>query len=62
MQRTKDNLIHLPKDATKSCVFAYSWANQILIPCDAMSLDQSMLPVQYEDLLSQSTTRGPMVL
>ena len=45
----------LPLDASTACVFAYSWANQILNARDAMSHDQSIFPVKYEDLLSHST-------
>ena len=45
----------LPVDATTACIFAYSWANQILIARDAISRDRNILPIKYEDLQSQPT-------
>ena len=49
------NTLDLATDATTSHVFTYSWANQILIARDAMSRDQYIVSVKYEDILSQST-------
>ena len=43
----------LPKDSTTACVMCYSWANQILIACDAMSRDKHILSVKYEDIISR---------
>ena len=51
MKRTSD----LSVNATTTCMFAYMWANQILIARDEMSCDRSILPVKYEDILSQPT-------
>ena len=44
----------LPMNSTVACVFAYSWANQILIARDAQSCDRSIQTVKYEDIISQS--------
>lgn len=45
----------LPMNSSVACVFAYSWANQILIARDALLSDSSIQTVKYEDIISQST-------
>ena len=51
MKRTSD----LSVNATTTCMFAHMWANQILIARDEMSCDRSILPVKYEDILTEPT-------
>ena len=47
------NAKELPKDPTTACIIVYNWGNQIHIAYDAMSRDQHILPVKYEDIIAK---------
>ena len=43
----------IPDDANTAGMFAYMWSYFILIARDAMSRDQNILPVKYEDIIAR---------
>ena len=45
----------LPANATTACVFTHMWAHQIYLARNAMLRGQTIMPMKYEDMLSQPT-------
>ena len=47
----------MPLDATSASVFTYTWTNYILSARDAMTRDQNIVSIKYEDVMSKPRKR-----